>query len=198
LSPQPGNFGWRFTHNPESLISLFEPGYWSVLDQAAVMSFEAAHGLSVDGVPGPTVWSALLRAVALRQIDPNPYDYVVASEKLPERLEVWRNGAVVYTSLANTGVKGAATPLGTWPVHQRFVSETMRGVNPNGYHYVDKGVHDIAYFYGSDAVHGFVRASYGWPQSNGCVELPLRAAKVVFGLDPLGTLVTVTSQALPT
>jgi lipoprotein-anchoring transpeptidase ErfK/SrfK len=41
-------------------------------------------------------------------------------------------------------------------------------------------------------VHGFVRPAYGFPQSNGCVELPVSNASKVYQLDPYGTLVTVT------
>jgi hypothetical protein len=37
-------------------------------------------------------------------------------------------------------------------------------------------VYWINYFNGGDAVHGFVRASYGFPQSLGCVELPIPTA----------------------
>jgi lipoprotein-anchoring transpeptidase ErfK/SrfK len=36
-----------------------------------------------------------------------------------------------------------------------------------------------------------VRASYGTPQSDGCVEMPIANAAVVFPQTPLGTLVTV-------
>jgi hypothetical protein len=51
-------------------------------------------------------------------------------------------------------------------------------------------------FGGSLVVHGFVRAAYGFPQSNGCVELPLSVSPTAYGLDPLGTLVTVTNASL--
>ena len=67
----------------------------------------------------------------------------------------------------------------------------MSGTNPDGSHYSDPGVPYVAYFNGGDAVHGFVRGSYGWPQSLGCVELPYGAAAVVYKYDPIGTLVTV-------
>ena len=196
LSAQNGLFAWRYSNTPPTLQGLFRPGYWSVLDQGAVMSFEAAHGLRVDGVPSTPVWSTLLNAVARRQVDPLPYRYLLASKALPERLMVWSNGSIIYTTLVNTGVSGATTPVGTWPVSLRIPSQTMSGTNPNGVHYVDPGIRYIAYFHGSDAVHGYPRASYGFPQSAGCIELPLAAAKIVYGFDPLGTLVTVTAKPL--
>jgi peptidoglycan hydrolase-like protein with peptidoglycan-binding domain len=195
-SPQPGAFAWRYRATPPELRTLFRPGFWSALDQGAVMAFEADHGLPANGVPEANVWSALLAAVAGRQRDPRPFTYLVASEARPERLDVWRAGRVVVTTLVNTGAPGAATPLGTWPVRLRFLSTTMRGTNPDGTHYVDPGVPDVAYFDGSVAVHGFPRAAYGFPQSNGCVEVPLAVSAAVFRYDPIGTPVTVTSRAL--
>ena len=38
-----------------------------------------------------------------------------------------------------------------------------------------------------------VVASYGYPQSNGCVEIPPWQGAIVYGYDPVGTLVSVTS-----
>jgi lipoprotein-anchoring transpeptidase ErfK/SrfK len=49
----------------------------------------------------------------------------------------------------------------------------------------------VSYFHGGDALHGFIRPSYGRPQSLGCVELPPAHAEVVYPYTPIGTLVTV-------
>ena len=37
----------------------------------------------------------------------------------------------------------------------------MAGTNPDGSHYDDPGVPWVSYFHGGDALHGFIRASYG-------------------------------------
>jgi hypothetical protein len=157
------------------------------------MHFEDRVNLTTDGMIEPQVWKALTTAVAKRAVDPVPYDYLMVSEALPEELVVWQNGRDVYKSFANTGVPGATTATGTWPVYSRFSSTTMQGTDPDGYHYDVTGVPWVAYFNGGDAVHGYWRYSYGYPQSNGCVELPVENAQVVWGMDPVGTLVTVTS-----
>jgi len=73
----------------------------------------------------------------------------------------------------------------------------MQGVNPNGTPYADP-VHWINYFDGGEAVHGFPRASYGFPQSLGCVELPLNVAPIVYSHVHYGTLVTVLPAGAPT
>lgn len=187
----PGSFSWRFSNVPSSLSSLWAQGQDNVVLQGAVMQFESNNGLTDDGVVGPQVWQALTQAVATRQTDGSPYDYLVVSEAIPEQLSVWRDGSYIYSSPANTGVTGAATATGTFPVYSRFLTTTMTGTDPDGYHYVAPDVPWVSYFNGGDAVHGYPRASYGWPQSNGCVELPISNAEVVFGMDPIGTLVTV-------
>ena len=66
------------------------------------------------------------------------------------------------------------------------------GDQPDGITYDDPDVPWASYFNGGDALHGFVRTSYGTPQSNGCVEMPVAVAAQVWPLTPVGTPVTVT------
>ena len=73
---------------------------------------------------------------------------------------------------------------------ERLRSQTMQGTNPDGSHYADF-VQWVAYFNGGDAVHYMPRASYGSPQSLGCIELPYAAAEQAWGYLTYGTLVTV-------
>jgi lipoprotein-anchoring transpeptidase ErfK/SrfK len=117
--------------------------------------------------------------------------YLEVTTSSPETLHVWRDGKVIDQSLANTGIAEEPIAPGTFPVYLRYASTTMSGYNPNGSYYSDPGVPYVAYFNGGDAVHGFLRAQYGYPQSLGCVELPYANAAVVFNYDPIGTLVNV-------
>ena len=191
LTPRAGSFSWQFPNIPSSLATSWQPGVDTVLVRGAVMAFESAHGLPADGDAGPLVWTALLNAVAQRQVSSVPYDYVEVATSSPETLSVWQDGKIIYHSLANTGIAEEPTARGTFPVYLRYTSTTMSGYNPNGSHYDDPGVPYVAYFNGGDAVHGFLRAQYGYPQSLGCVELPYANAAVVFNDDPIGTLVNV-------
>jgi peptidoglycan hydrolase-like protein with peptidoglycan-binding domain len=192
-SPQPGVFTWRFSNIPSTLSSQWVPGQQTVVTQGAVMQFEYVNGLAIDGIAGPKVWAALTTAVAERKFDPYPYDYLMVSETLPESLTVWRQGKDIYQTPVNTGVPGANTPVGTWPVYEHVQFSDMQGTDVNGYHYNVPNVPWDAYFYDGDAVHGYWRASYGYPQSNGCVELPVANAAVVWPMDPIGTLVNVSA-----
>ena len=83
------------------------------------------------------------------------------STSLPEHADVWRDGQIVYTTLANTGIEAAPTEQGTWPVYARYVSTTMTGTNPDGSKYDDPGVPWVSYFHGGDALHGFIPPGYG-------------------------------------
>jgi len=62
----------------------------------------------------------------------------------------------------------------------------MSGTNPDGSHYSDPGVPYVSYFNGGDALHGFLRGSYGSAQSLGCVEMPYSEASQVYPYTPIG------------
>jgi L,D-transpeptidase catalytic domain len=193
VSAPKGSFTWRFPKTPASLRTLWKPGSWSVIMEGAVMRFEQAHGLATDGVPGPVVWRALLRDdLAGRRMNAG-YSYVFVHESVPQSLSLWHNGRVIVTSPGNTGIASAPTAQGTWPVFEHIPVGTMSGTNPDGSHYHDPGIRWISYFHGGDALHAFPRASFGTPQSLGCVELPEDAAARVWPYTPIGTLVTIES-----
>jgi lipoprotein-anchoring transpeptidase ErfK/SrfK len=93
---------------------------------------------------------------------------------------------------ANTGISIRPTANGTFPIYVRYAFNYMTGHNPDGSYDDDPVVvYWINYFNGGDAVHGFGRGSYGWPQSLGCVELPIPTAQAVFSHLAIGDLVTV-------
>ncbi len=187
-APPKGAF--RFGHGwPAGLHELWAHDNAGVV-QGAVMAFESQHGLPLDGATTPRVWGALLAAREHRQFNTAGYSYAVASEASPESLAVYHDGRVIVDTPANTGVAGAPTALGTYPVYERLRSQTMQGTNLDGSHYSDF-VQWVAYFHGGDAVHYMPRSGYGSPQSLGCVEVPYAAAERAWGLLTYGTLVSV-------
>ncbi len=193
---QTGTFAWRWSTLPPDLTSQWSEGSENVITKGAVMTFEDQNGLTVDGLAGQKVWMALLNAVASGKTDTSPYNYVLVSKQLPENLTLYENGAPTMTGVAvNTGAPGADTVDGTYPVFEHVTSSRMQGTNPDGSTYDDPAVPWASYFNGGDALHGFVRATYGSPQSNGCVEMPVATAAQVWPLTPIGTLVTVVGPA---
>ena len=191
ITPPSGTFSWRYANVPGELRELWSVGRPNQVTRGAVMMFEDTHDLTVDGLAGPRVWAALIadrRAGKRRTVG---YSYVFVHRNVPQSLNLWHNGHVILTSPGNTGVPSAPTQLGTFPVFEHILSGTMSGTNPDGSHYNDPGIRYISYFNGGDALHAFNRASFGTPQSLGCVELPLAAAAKVWPYTPIGTLVTI-------
>jgi peptidoglycan hydrolase-like protein with peptidoglycan-binding domain len=190
-APPAGTFTFKPGY-PSQLTSQWRVGQGNILDDGAIRAFEYNHGLTMDGVAGPQVWAALLTAAAKNEVNPNGYTYALATQgSSNETLQVWHNGQRILDTPANTGIAGASTQDGTFPVYERLQFQVMKGTNPDGTQYADP-VYWISYFNGGDAVHGFDRASYGFYQSLGCVELPVTTAKSIWPSLTYGTLVTVT------
>jgi hypothetical protein len=188
-----GSFVWRFPKIVGPLRSLWSVGTNNVVLQGALMNFQAVHGLSWNTGMTAETWQLLLQAAVKKQYDPNSYNYVVVSQSDPELLMLYVNGHHVYNSFVNTGVSSAPTASGTYPVYERFTVTTMSGTYPDGGHYSDPGIPWVSYFHGGDALHGFLRSQYGFPQSLGCVEMPFANAQHLWPYTPIGTLVSVLS-----
>ncbi|HEV7936992.1 MAG TPA: L,D-transpeptidase family protein [Solirubrobacteraceae bacterium] len=179
---------------PEAHVSDAPPLEYGRLDETtkgALMVFQSEHEIEATGNPEAATWKALLRAAEKHERNPSPYTFVTVSESLPETLEVHRDDHVVFSTPANTGVPGAETAQGIFPIYSRFVSTTMTGTDVDGTKYTVPDVPWVNYFNGGDAVHGYPRASYGFPQSNGCVELPIEAAAQVYPMLKIGDIVEV-------
>jgi peptidoglycan hydrolase-like protein with peptidoglycan-binding domain len=168
-----------------------QAGKIDAVTRGALEIYQADHGLEVTGEPNRDTWNSLISAVSSNRHSPTPYTWVSVSESLPETLQVHRGHHVVFTTPVNTGVPGAETEQGIFPVYARYVSTTMSGTDVDGTKYNVPDVPWVNYFNGGDAVHGYPRASYGFPQSNGCVELPIEAAHTVFGMLAIGDIVEV-------
>ena len=191
IHPPLGAFSWRYGNVPSSLHAMWAPGVSGEMTRAAVMAFENNQGMTPDGVAGPAVWKALLGAGASGHGSTFGYTYVRVSEGSPESINVWHSGKTVVTGPVNTGIPQAPTAQGTFAVFEHARSVTMSGTNPDGSHYSDPGVPWVSYFNGGDALHGFLRGSYGSAQSLGCVEMPYSEAASVYPYTPIGTLVRV-------
>ncbi|MBV8940586.1 MAG: L,D-transpeptidase, partial [Solirubrobacterales bacterium] len=180
VNPPKGTFTWRYPNIPAALRSDWSPTASGVVTKGAIMAFEANQGLIsssyaspfTDGVATPAVWRALIKAATANQRSTFGYTFVTVSEGSPETETTWHDGKVVVHGLVNTGISSAPTAQGTFPTFTHLRVTTMSGTNPDGSHYSDPGIPYTSYFNGGDALHGFIRASYGFPQSLGCVEMP--------------------------
>lgn len=188
-NPPSGNFTWRYANTPASLKSSFQAGVDNNMTKGAMIAFERSRGIAAYSTIRPLIWPALLSAEADGIPNKNGYTYAIVSKASPETLTLWNDGNIVLKSLANTGIPQTPTPNGTFYVYLRYPTQTMRGKNINGSYYTDHGVKWVNYITGSVAIHGFVRASYGFPQSLGCVELPVSQAAIAWKWLHYGSLV---------
>jgi peptidoglycan hydrolase-like protein with peptidoglycan-binding domain len=192
VDPPKGSFSWRYRNTPAPLKQEWQPGAFGTMTKGAIMAFEENEGMDTDGVAGGAVWKALIDAIIADKPSTFGYTFVQVSEGSPETESTWHNGRTVVTGLVNTGTAAAGgTAQGIFPVFEHALSVTMSGTNPDGSHYVDPGIPYVSYFNGGDALHGYIRASYGFPQSDGCVEMPYSEASQVYPYTPIGTLVDV-------
>ena len=192
ITPPAGTFAWRWANVPSALRAIWQPGANGEMTRGAVMAFENDQGMVPDGDPGPQVWKALITASIQGKRSTFGYTFVSVSEGSPETESTWHNGKTAVSGLVNTGIAAAPTAQGLFAVFEHIPSGTMSGTNPDGSHYSDPGVPSISYFNGGDALHGFIRGGYGYPQSLGCVEMPYSEAASVYPYTPIGTLVNVT------
>ena len=191
-TPQPGTLTWRWSGLPSELTGQWTPGAQNAITKGAVEMFETENGLPVDGISGPKVWTALLHDAVSHKANAEPVTYVLVTKVLPEHLTAWVNGTLQFKGIpVNTGVPGANTTDGTFQVFEHVPFSDMRGTDVTGTKYTDPHVPWASYFNGGDALHGYPRATYGWPQSNGCVEMPISTAGKLWPYTPIGTLVTV-------
>jgi len=188
-SPPAGTFRWHHGY-PAALRSHWKAARPGLILKGAVMAFESQHGMTMNGIAGPAVWNAVFRAARDGRANRSGYTYALASQADPETLTIWHDGRVVLRSAANTGIPVAPTADGTFPVYLRYRFQIMRGLNPDGSSYADP-VSYVSYFNAGEAVHYFPRGSYGFPQSLGCVELPIAAAARAWPYLTYGSLVTV-------
>ncbi|MGI9183979.1 MAG: L,D-transpeptidase family protein [Solirubrobacteraceae bacterium] len=191
VSPPAGKFSWRWGNTPSALKGFWSPGASGELTRGALMAFETDRGLPADGVAGPVVWKSLISSVLAGRHSSFGYTFVSVSVA-SQSLTLWHNGRdVIGSTPVNTGIPSAPTATGTYPVYEHLPVTTMSGTNPDGSHYHDTGIPYVSYFNGGDALHGFTRASYGSPQSLGCVEMPFAVAGKIYPYTPIGTLVHV-------
>ena len=189
---QAGAFNWRWPGLPTGLTSQWTQGTTNEITRAAVEDFENQNGLGVDGIAGPAVWTSLINDVLNSKVSGTPYVYVLVNKEVPQTLTLWEDGVAKDAGIpVNTGLPGADTTDGNYAVFEHVRYSDMKGTNPDGSTYNDPNVPYASYFNGGDALHGFIRSSYGSPQSNGCVEMSYADASLVWPLTPIGTLVTV-------
>jgi lipoprotein-anchoring transpeptidase ErfK/SrfK len=109
-------------------------------------------------------------------------------------LYAYEGGELVFDAPVATGRDGMKTPTGSYSIYAKLPIQTMDGVT-DGEPWVVPNVPNVMYFNGDVALHGTYWHNLfgtGARPSHGCVNLPLKAAKWLYGWAPVGTSVQVT------
>lgn len=110
-----------------------------------------------------------------------------------QMLYAWEGGKIVYQTPVATGLPKSPTVKGTFKIYVKYETQAhMRGVSPYIGKYDFKNVPYVMYFHESYGIHGaYWHNSFGTRRSNGCVNVPIYAAKWLFEFAPIGTTVMV-------
>ena len=174
---------------PSALKSEWQPGAFGGMTKGAIMAFENNHDMTADGVAGagrvegadrrdrrrPEV-DLRLHVRAGQRGDPE------SEHDLAQRQD-GRHRARQHRHPGRADGDRACSRCSSTCRRRRCAARTRTAS-----HYADPGIPWVSYFNGGDALHGFIRASYGFPQSHGCVEMPYSEAAQVWPYTPIGTL----------
>lgn len=176
----PGRFEWKSDELVRFIPSgdLPEQADFSVEVAGTRSGVRAADGGYLDETARYEFWTALSKLIEV--------------DLSQQKLVLWEGGSPILSTLVATGVRGAETPTGRFVVEYKMAKTRMRGTNPSGKTYDLPDVPWVLPFLGDYAIHGaYWREYYGTPQSNGCVSMPVSAAKRVYDWSPEGTAVRI-------
>lgn len=101
--------------------------------------------------------------------------------------DVYRNGVRIGVSTVSTGKPGHETPTGVFQILQKDANHHSNKYNNAPMPYQERLTMDGV------ALHA--GGLPGYPESHGCVHLPLEFSKLLFGITDLGMTVVVTGKA---
>lgn len=173
---------WYASKVPPKLVALSITNSHSILYRSAIQRFMRDYNISFNINNTSYAYNVLKKAYEQGFKAKKPFLWVYVDQHIPQRLYVWENGKFVFTSPVNTGVMGT-TNVGTYMIYLRLRKTVMKGFFPgtNNY-YEDKDVPWVNYFYQGEGIHGFPRYRYGYPQSAGCVEMPISKARELYSM----------------
>jgi len=128
--------------------------------------------------PGEWVWAPEIAPAGPVTV------YVDLSRQLAT---VYRNGVRIGVSTISSGMQGYETPTGVFVILQKDANHHSNEYNNAPMRYQERLT------WGGVALHA--GGLPGYPESHGCVHLPLEFARLLFGITPMGGTVIIAGQA---
>ncbi len=152
----------------------------------AVVAFQRASGIRADGIVGPDTWIAL----GINQVEWGGGRYRIAVDTMRNLLVLYDSGRLTDTYPVTTGKPTTPTPLGDWVIIEKM---EMPG-GPFGARWMRLSIPNGGY-----AIHGTADpAAIGQSVSHGCVRIRNEDIIRLYGIVPLGTLVSIIGQVFTT
>ncbi len=131
----------------------------------------AAHVEGPEGVLVPAEALRFARAKS-RPGGVGPSDKWVHIDLAEQTLVAYEGERPVFATLVASGKPGHSTPTGLYRVQRKYLTKTMRAIDPNDGLYHIEDIPYTMYYYGSYAVHGaFWHDDFGDVRSHGCANL---------------------------
>lgn len=184
---------WNSKHIPVQLLNLAIINSHNIMYKSAIYHFEKEYKIPHKLYSPQTMYTYLYQAYINHFTAKKPFVWIYVNQKIPEKLTLYEDGKIVFKSPVNTGVRDT-TVSGNFLIYARFKHIGMHGYFPGTHiYYNDPYVPWVNFFYKGEAIHGFPRRHYGYPQSAGCIELPVNKAKKLYPMLYKYALVTVSS-----
>lgn len=168
----------RFEYHPEHRGTRYEV-------QLGLLGTQLAERDRVDRAPvtqrgGTPVWP---QGMFL------PAKWIEINLSVPSRLTAWEGNTPVFSTTISGGTSRTPTPTGIFHIQYKLRYDDMRGVTPGVGPYYLPDVPYVMYFYtGGYAIHGtYWHANFGYPMSNGCVNMRTADAAWLYNWAPNGT-----------
>jgi lipoprotein-anchoring transpeptidase ErfK/SrfK len=168
--------------------SMREGSVDSDLSRAAIVTDVQMRSAEPRGVPGG---KPIVPEAATEQSSP-PLGRLIDVSLSEQTLRLFEGREEVFRTPVATGIAGAETPTGTFAVQYRMDRARFKGTYPDGRRYDVADVPWILAFWDDYTIHAAPwRTQFGQVGSNGCVTMPLEAAKFVYEWAEVGTPISI-------
>lgn len=158
-------------------------GVYSSSTADAVRSFQAAVGITADGMVGPETWNALGITVGPVRVNRT---YTITIDLHSLKLVLSKSGVPQATYSVAVGKPNTPTPVGDWII----IGKQVNPGGPFGVRWMRLNVP-----WGGYGIHGTDNpSSIGTPASHGCIRMHNEDVSKLYDLVPLGTPVKITGQ----
>ena len=139
-----------------------------------------AYYRTEDGILVPAESVRLAEAIGRPQ-GVGPDDKWVHIDLARQTLVAYEGETPVYATLVSSGKEGHTTPSGLYRIQRKYLTKTMRAVDPKEGLYHIEDIPWTMYYYGAYAVHGaFWHDVFGEVRSHGCTNVAPADARWIY------------------